>query len=554
MSNGLLINYAGVPHEMSSLFPDNGLAALAGVLQEANQMVRILDFSTTKTIDDIYRADIRNALRSLAPKIFGGGRLDEMEIGELRKMDSEIQISESAFIHRTIEELNNDIVKNKVIWVGFKLWMGSIRQSMEIAAAIKKKNPGLKIFGGGPSVDIFQQTILKKYPFVDALVFAEGEKALPLLVEWAEGKGDLSQIPNIIYSNGRDIVKNRIERIKDLDKQPFPIYDPLLYPAMAGDRKMKILCFDDSRGCPMGCAFCPGTNKFGTTRIEKSSDRCIAELSYLKEKYDVRYFRFSGSNTSVKLLNEIAEKLIAEKLDILFAVFSSATGLSAESVKKMATAGLYSIFVGIESANHFQRETHLGKRLSLDRMKNIFEACKQSDVFISTSMIYPAPFSNQKILEENITFLVDSLKGYENCSVAVYPAGLYPYTKWFDNMERFGFSIECPTKEAYIEQALDYGYNIVLPRYLWKELPYTLNGKSFKELLMETNTLAEALKAHGILPYLVEANLMMAPVLGYRHYKEFALESTIAFFGGDVEQLEAWNREFNQAQMNSGLS
>ncbi|RJP79859.1 MAG: radical SAM protein [Desulfobacteraceae bacterium] len=549
MSNGLLINYAGVPHEMSSLFPDNGLAALAGVLQEANQMVRILDFSTTETIHEVYSSDIRKALRSLAPKIFGGGRLDDLEIADLRQIDSEIQVSESAFIHRIIDELNNDIVKNKVIWAGFKLWMGSIRQSMEIAAALKKKNPGLKIFGGGPCVDIFQHAILKKYPFIDALVFAEGEKALPLLIEWAEGKGDLFSIPNILYSNGRDIVSNPIERIKNLDKQPFPIYDPDIYPAMEGDRKMKILCFDDSRGCPMGCAFCPGTNKFGTTRIEKSSDRCIAELSYLKEKYDVRYFRFSGSNTSAKLLNEVAEKLIAKKLDILFAVFSSATGLSAESVHKLATAGLYSIFVGIESANHFQRKNHLGKKLSLDGLKDVFEACRQSGVFISTSMIYPAPFSNRKILEENINFLVDGLKGYENCSVALYPAGLYPYTKWFDHMESFGFSIECPSKEAYIEETLDYRYNIVLPRYLWKELPYTLNGKSFKEMLMETNTLAEALKAHGILPYLVEANVMMAPVLGYRHYKEFALESSIAFFGGDAERLEAWNREFNRAQM-----
>ncbi len=73
-----------------------------------------------------------------------------------------------------------------------------------------------------------------------------------------------------------------------------------------------------------------------------------------------------------------------------------------------------------------------------------------------------------------------------------------------------------------------------------------MNGKSFKDLLMETNTLAEALKEHGIFPYLVEANLMMAPVLGYKHYKEFAFESSIAFFGGDVEQLETWNRDFNR--------
>lgn len=548
MSNGLLINYAGVPHEMSSLFPDNGLAVLAAILQEANQNVRIIDYSTTETIDKIYRSDIRKSLSVLGPKVFGGVQLVASEIEDLQIIDSEIQASEQEFIHSAIDELNNYIIKNKVIWVGFKLWMGSIRQSLHIAAALKKKNPGLKIFGGGPSVDIFQQAILKKYPFVDALVFAEGERALPLLVEWVEGKGDLSQIPNIIYNNGQDIVINPIERIQDLDSLPFPIYDPEVYPAMAGNRKMKILCFDDSRGCPMGCAYCPGTNKFGTNRIEKTPDRCVSELSYLKKKYDVRYFRFSGSNTSVRLMDKIAEKLIAENVDIVFAVFSSATGLKPETVKKLVTAGLYSIFVGIESANSFQLKNHLGKTQSLDRLKSVFETCRQSGIFISASIIYPAPFSNQTILEENINYLIDIFKGYENCSVALYPAGLYPYTKWFNNMETYGFAINCPTKEDYIEQTLDYRYNIVLPRYLWKELPYTLNGKSFKELLMETNTLAEALKAEGIIPYLVEANLMMAPALGFT-YKEFAVESSIAFFSGNVERLESWNRDFNHAQL-----
>ena len=549
MSNGLLINYAGVPYEMSSLFPDNGLASLAAVLMKQNHSVQIRDFSTTDTIGEIYQPEIRSELIKLAPKVYGQGHLEESEISDLRKIDNAIQESESAFLQKSIYALNQYIRKNNVSWVGFKLWMGSIQQSMEMAAALKKMNPGLKIFGGGPSTDIFQQTILKKYPFIDALVFCEGENALPLLIEWAQGKGNRSQIPNIIYHNGSDMVTNPTERIQDLDRLPYPTYDPEIYPAMAGDQKMKILCFDDSRGCPMGCAFCPGTSKFGKNRIEKTSERCVAELSYLKEKYRVRYFRFSGSNTSVKLLKSIAEKLIENQTDIIFAVFSSATGLNSEIVKQLRAAGLYSIFVGIESANPAQLIEQLGKNQSLARLKEVFQVCKQSGVFISTSMIYPAPFSDQDILQDNIDYLLENFKGYENCSVAVYPAGLYPHTQWFNNMDKYGFSLNCPSNEEYIETALDYRYNIVLPRYLWKVLPYQLNNKSFLEMLMETNRLAEALKKQGIIPYLVEANLMMAQALGYTQYKKFALDSNLAFFSGDVDRLEAWNRRFNHAQM-----
>lgn len=548
MSNGLLINYAGVPHEMSSLFPDNGLASLAAAVVQQKQSVRIYDFSTTRTIGQIYHSGIRSALAEMAPKVYGAGRLSQAEISDLRGIDREIQASEILFLQKVTEELDQYIRKNHVDWVGFKLWMGSIQQAMTIARALKEKNPGLKLFGGGPSADIFRQTILKQYPFLDVLVCCEAEEVLPRLIQWVQGKEKLSRIPNVMYRDGSEVVATPTRRIESLDLLPYPVYDPEVYPSMSGDQKMKILCFDDSRGCPMGCFFCPGTSKFGKCRMEKSPQRCIAELAYLKEQYNVRYFRFSGSNTSGRLLKRIAAGLGDAGLDIVFAVFSSATGLDAGSVKQLADVGLYSIFVGTESANPGQLAAHLGKKQSLDRLREVFQACRQANVFISTSMIHPAPFSSEAILQDNIDFLVENLKGYAHCSVAVYPAGLYPYTPWFDNLEAYGFTLNCPSREAYIEEALNYRYNIVLPRYLWKELPYQLNGKTFHEMLMETNRLAEALKQHDILPYLVEANLMMGPALGYAGHKEFAAESNRAFFCGDAETLESWNHRFNRQQ------
>lgn len=215
-------------------------------------------------------------------------------------------------------------------------------------------------------------------------------------------------------------------------------------------------------------------------------------------------------------------------------------------IEKLAEAGLYSIFVGIESADTGQLKKYLGKPQSLDELERIFKDLRKNNIFISTSMIYPAPFSSDAVFKENMNYLLKSLAGYENCSVAIYPAGLYPYTKWFENMEEFGFSLECGSKDEYLNEVLDYRYNIILPRYLWKDLPYKLNGKSFKELLLETNKMGVLLKQNGILPYLVEANLMMAHALDYRDYKKFAYDSNIAFFTGDYRKLEAWNAAFNR--------
>ncbi len=548
MTNGLLINYAGVPHEISSLFPDNGLASLAAVMKANNHNVRIFDYSVTETIRKVYNKEIRDSLSEIVQSVFGNKMLDDREIAYLLELESEIKKSETDFLDEEIRFLKKYIRENNVSWAGFKLWMTGTQQSMYMASELKKCFPNLKIFAGGPSVDIFQKAILKNYPALDVIAFSEAEEILPLLAEWVKERKDLSKIPGIIYKDDNHIVSNPVKRIENPDALPAPVYDDDIYEAMSGHQKMKIICFDESRGCPMGCAFCPDPNKYKKRRIEKSAERCVDILSYLKEKYGVSYFRFSGSNTSASLMSEIADLLISKNLSVTFSVFSSAIGLTPELVKKLARAGLFGIFTGVESADHKQLKEYLAKPCSPDKFKTVIESCKEHDIFVSISMIYPAPFSDDDVFKKNISYLTSCLKGYPASSVQIFPAGLYPFTKWFGNLEKYGFSLLCPSKDDYINIALNYHYNIILPRYLWKDLPYALNGKTFKELLFETNRMALELRKHGILPYFIEANLMMAKPLGYENYSEFAKDSNVAFFTGNSELLEEWNTKFNTYQ------
>ncbi len=547
MAYGLLINYAGVPYEISSLFPDNGLASLAAVLKNENHTVQIIDYSTTTTIREVFGSEVRKALIPIAPVVFGERMLNDAEIASLLEIEGEIKKNERSFLDRQIIELSKSIIDNNVRWIGFKLWMSGTQQSMHIASKLKELFPHLKIFAGGPSIDLFQEAIIEKFSFIDALIFSEAEESLPQLLKWMDGKLDISEISSVIYKTEQGIVKAPVKRIEKLDALPFPVYDEDVYNAMAGNQKMKIFCFDESRGCIMGCAFCPDVNKYKKQRIEKSAKRCVDEIAYLQEKYKTAYFRFSGSNTSISLLEEIADEIISRELSIKFSVFSSAIGLKSKTVEKLAKAGLIGIFIGAESADASQLKQYLKKGTSPDKIRNIVDCCKKYNIFVSLSMIYPTPFSNESTLHKNITFILDCLKGYEKCSVPHFPAGLYPYTQWFENLEEFGFSLQCPTKTDYINEVLFYSYNVVLPRYLWKDLPYTLNGKTFKELLLDTFKMSVSIKNNGIIPYLPEANLMMAPLLGYDDYKVFAKDMNIAMFTGDSSKIEMWNGKFNSA-------
>ena len=543
MPNGLLINYNGPPHEISSLFPDQGLAGLASVLIKAGHDVKILDYSTVTTIRKIYSMQIQQALSKLAPSIFSSEMLVEAQFKMLIELEHEMEKLENDYLEEQVPKLSSLIIQQNVSWIGFKLWSGTILKSMYLAEKLKTKFPSLKIFCGGPSVDLFQYVLLEEFSVIDAAVFSEGEYVLLKLMDWLEGKCKISDISGIFFRENGKIKYNRAQRITDLNSLPFPNYDSSVYPAMGDSEKLRIFCFDESRGCPSGCYYCPDVNKYQKKRYEKTAERCVAEIAYLKNRYNMNFLRFSGSNTTSSLLLGIAKLLKDRKIFINYSIFSTANGMNEETLSKLQESGLSAIFIGLESADSQQAKFYLGKN-NIKRVMQIAKLCKDNNIFFNTSVIYPAPYSSSAVFQKNLSFLTECLVGNKNSCLCLYPAGLYPFTKWYQEPEKFGFEINCETKEEYLRQLLKYKYNAILPRYLWKDLPYKLNGKPFKNMLFETHELATKLAQQGVLVYTTEANLIMAKCLGYTDYAMFHKDSSIAFFTGNHALLEHWNELF----------
>ena len=72
MAKGILVSYAGLPVMLSSFFPDNGLASLAGSLRAAGHEVKILDFNTVSTLAQLVPRERSQALAQLLPGAAGG--------------------------------------------------------------------------------------------------------------------------------------------------------------------------------------------------------------------------------------------------------------------------------------------------------------------------------------------------------------------------------------------------------------------------------------------------------------------------------------------------
>ncbi|MFN4226586.1 MAG: cobalamin B12-binding domain-containing protein [Candidatus Ratteibacteria bacterium] len=187
---GLLISIAGIPRSLSDFVPDNGLALLGSCLLKNNVNIEIFDFNLPSIFDEIYTEEIKGFLTKFANKIFIEQKKPNFfEIFKLKSVSKEIEKRKNIYIEKLKENLLKKIEKEKIAFVGFKLWAGDgFDWSIEIGRYLKKQRPEIKIFGGGPQVDIFENLIFEKGEFFDALCYGEGEETIVELCKFIQGK------------------------------------------------------------------------------------------------------------------------------------------------------------------------------------------------------------------------------------------------------------------------------------------------------------------------------------------------------------------------------
>jgi len=482
---------------LSCLFPDNGLAGLASALIVNGHKTKILDFGTL------------DMMRRLSPRFltrWNNKLFIKKDKGKkcIKNFVVMIQILLIRNILRTIRWRYRNEVTKKLIgkikeedtdFIGFKLWNGeSFSESGKMVKKIKRKIPSLKIFGGGPAVDIAKDKILKVFNGFDVLVYGEGEETIVQLAEYVVGQRNLEDIPNVIFRRNSEIVTTPIKRIEDLDSLPLPVYDEDIYPSLYNNQKIKIIVLEDSRGCPYSCAFCAHSIKSGLKQRSKSPERIVKEIKYYLSRNNVDTFYFGASNTPKRLIEKVSEKIVAENLKIKFCILTDARSSEEEiPFHKMKNAGGVSVFFGIESGNQGILDK-MKKRIRLEEIKNNVIMAKKAGLFVSGSFIYPAPFDNEQTKNDTIKFISELNLDATN---VLFPV-IYPGIAWAEDTSRYNIEI-LMTKERFLEYSMFNLSSLYLgcPNKL-PPLPYKINGQDFKSLVKEWEGMQKTLREKGI--------------------------------------------------------
>jgi len=164
-------------------------------------------------------------------------------------------------INNTKEEILRGIYKEYADVAAFSCYIWNISLVLQIIENLKKVQPNIKIWLGGPEVSYNPKEYLTRYKEIDGIVIGEGEQTFYELVRYYLGlQEELAHIKGIAYKQSaklkvsganpdNDVIITGPREAISLDDIPFPYEN-------VNDLKNKIIYYESSRGCPYGCSYC----------------------------------------------------------------------------------------------------------------------------------------------------------------------------------------------------------------------------------------------------------------------------------------------------------
>ena len=499
-TKSILISYTGYPYSIRSLYLDNGLANLASCLIREEHQTVIFDYSTVNIIKELFPQHLREKWKRIMSLIREELKehkdINSDTVIYLGELEKEIEEHKNNYIKKTAYELANYIKQNKIDFIGFKLWAGEgFLGSIKLAEAVKRY-VRIPVFGGGPQVDWFGELIFKATDAFDVLAYGEGEETIVKLADYTTGKIELQEIPNIIYKASGNVVRTQKKLIEDFNSIPLPNYEEDVYPSTKGNNKIKMISFEECRGCPNSCNFCIHPRKSGRKWRVKDSKKVVEDIAQLVKKFNMRVFKFTGSNPPPFVKNEIAKEIINRKINIRYSSFAHVKGMEIEDYRVLKESGCNALFFGVESGSDRILKEAVNKPFRKKDIVKALKCCKESGISIITSIITPMPGETDETLLETLNLLKET----EPDLVLVNPPFLEPASKWAIENEKYGFKIE--NKEKLFYKEMMYITKFSYPAVLWDDLDgYKLNGITFKESLNKAEEFSKVLMKEGLLSF-----------------------------------------------------
>lgn len=140
--------------------------------------------------------------------------------------------------------------------VGFSNYFWNYQYNLEQAKNLKAKYPDCTIIFGGHQISR-DSSYLEDYPFIDVLIFGEGEIPFERILRHLDKNESLAGIPNIAYRDKDGKIVRGEDKCEGIDTYPSPyltgVFDKLCNVPDGLEFNAQL---ETNRGCPYHCSFC----------------------------------------------------------------------------------------------------------------------------------------------------------------------------------------------------------------------------------------------------------------------------------------------------------
>ena len=439
MTSFLIYNISGELDDMSHLFPNERLARISSLLLEQGHSAVVRD-----------RANFNDLRR------FGPDRLENLgnlAYGDTNEMHREM-----------VEQEADDILDADYDAIFLNLFHGSgFKFSMDLARALKNRNPKLKLYGVGQKVDWFKENILALPDnALDGLVTGLGYNAVDML-----GKGAAPEdCPNTIVPGPTGpIVKEK--QVLNLADYPDPTYDIQAYE----DIQFKVPVYPvtlSNLACPNYCRFCLRPDNYGRENVARQVSHTFAEIEHLYNRAGIRHFRVEDSTPPAGTLTSLARLILDSPMagQIKLSAFSRVDTNRNEDFGLLREAGIISLFFGVEALDD-DMLLSLGKGFDSRTAGETLRKAHAAGIRTVGSFIYPIPGQSSTQRDKNL----DGIRRIADVldSLIALPAGVYPPTEWGRNPDKFGIVLE----DDYMAKCVIYPIKSIQPLRFWPQPPFS---------------------------------------------------------------------------------
>ncbi|OGG29101.1 hypothetical protein A2973_00680 [Candidatus Gottesmanbacteria bacterium RIFCSPLOWO2_01_FULL_49_10] len=319
--------------------------------------------------------------------------------------------------------------------VGFNIITQNRTASFRLIHHIHKNNPHIRILIGGIHTTVMYKQILKRFPYIIA-VLGEGEITAKEILEKIHARKSLRHVDGIAYVSKRKIIKtkNRV-LITDLDTLPFPKHEVFF------SETRTIASMITSRGCPFHCSFCVLNAITRGYPRKRSVQNVIAEIEYLIATYpqlETIWFHddqfFLINSRVIEFCNEIFRK----KIKLKFICSGRFKPISKEMVEALEKAGFIQVLLGLESGSPKILDL-CHKFITHEDVIKAMTLFKNSKIIISTFLIVGLYGETDETVEETIRFVqrIQRIKYLVFVDIGILL--VYPGTEIYSIAKKRGF-------------------------------------------------------------------------------------------------------------------